>query len=159
MANVDEMIERFDNLDFGGIVEGIASIQEERFREMQQLQLVQGKDRNGDWLPKYTDDMEYFKDVEAAIQYRDWKADISPDASKPKDVMDFWINGDFNSSIRAEIKNGNIDILSSDSIAPDILRKTGGKAFGLSPESIDRLWRDYIRPELLNIIKEQTGIK
>jgi len=159
MAYGNEILERLENLDIQKEVQQVASLEEERFRELQQLQLVKGKDRNGDYLPKYTEDPYFKGDYEAAIRYRDWKVDISPDVSKPIDVMDFWIRGDFNASIRVHINGDKVDVFSDADIEADVLRKTGGKAFGINPESAQRLWDDYIRPQLINIIQEQTGIK
>lgn len=160
MAYGNEFLKRLEALDIMKNVEQISAEEEARFKEAQQLQLVKGQDRNGDWLPKYTDDMEYFKgDMEKAIAYRDWKIDISLDKEKPIDVMDFWIDGTLNSRVDARISGGKVDLKINDSKEASVLRKTNGKALGINPGSAAKLWNTYLHPPLLRRISEQTGIK
>lgn len=159
MAYGLEILKRLEALDISKEVEEISSEEEARFKEAQQLQLVKGQDRNGDWLPKYVDDPYFKGDREAAYRYRDWKIDISPDVSKPIDVMDFWIDGTLNSKVDAKVGSGKVDMRINDPIEGDILEKTNGKALGINPESAAKLFEVYIRPPLIRKISELTGIK
>lgn len=125
--------------------------------DMNRFQLSDGLDNTGGYLPRYVDD-PYFRTIAQALAYQEWKEGISPSDTKPKEVMDFRIRGDFHMSIKAKVKNMDVELYSTSPIAADVQRKTGGRALGINPQSAAELWEYSFRPALLKGMASVTGI-
>jgi len=115
-------------------------------------QLLLGKDAIGDDLMRYVDD-PFFKSMNQAIAYQNWKSKISPNKSKNVQVMDFYINGYFHNSIDIDIFNDSLNIFSNTDIEVSFENKTHNQGFGLNDYSRIKLF-EYIKPLLLKRIWE-----
>lgn len=121
---------------------------QEKIVELNKQQLLEGKGKDFNDLPKYIDD-PYFKTIKSAKAYESFKQNISPNHNKPSGVMDFYINGQFHSTIRMKNGSDNFSLISDSDIADDVQLKTGNEALGLADESFE-----IIRPEVLEKMRE-----
>jgi len=115
-------------------------------------QLIEGRGSDNRSLPRYVDD-PYFKTVQQAKAYEAWKSSISPSKTKPKGVMDFYINGRFHSTIKADAKGDSLDIYSNSNIYDSVNNKTKGKALGLDSISSEKLSDKILSPYIEEVIK------
>lgn len=150
-------MERWRSLDLVQEAATILAKRENVLAEMNVNQLASGKGADGQYLPRYRDD-PYFKTPEAAIAYEDWKALISPDKSKPKGVMDFFITGYTYYSVFAKVDGRKIKHGASVPFENSIDTKAPF-AFGLNQDSLNSLWANIVRRELIITIKRKTGAK
>ncbi len=120
---------------------------EDMIERLNREQLLAGKNADGGDLMRYVDD-PFFKTVEAALRYKEWKKGISPNKLKDDDIMDFYINGQFHESINAEFKKDGIDIFSTSNIEGSFERKTDGLGFGLNDISKIKLY-EYVKPLII----------
>jgi hypothetical protein len=140
MSSVEELIEQLKQLTELIKSAGNEAIVKntEEIEAMNRGQLLKGINTDGELLPRYIDD-PYFKTPEQALRYQAWKSNISPDSSKPKEVMDFYINGQFHNTIELTANGNEFKIDSDSDISNSVEGKTGGKAIGLSPENEDKV--------------------
>lgn len=124
---------------------------EAKIIELNKNQMLAGIGSDGQALPRYVDD-PFFKSIEAAERYAAWKEKISPNKSKDVEVMDFYITGQFHSTI--EMKNEDTYfIMSSDSQIKDSV-KSKAEALGLNQESISEITPE-VRQKLINSVREK----
>jgi len=157
MARGNEILRRLQKLNLSAELQEVSKQHEKDFENLNRRQLTQGKNREGGYLPKYTDD-PYFTTIEAAMKYERWKAYVSPNPDKPTGVMDFYISGLTHRNIVAEVAGMNLTMSSDVPFANSIDAKTGNKAFGLNSESVAIAWELFIKPYLLRSVSEKTGI-
>ena len=157
MARGNEILRRLNRLDLAKELSAAAKLHERDFENLNRLQLSQGKNRMGGYLPKYTDD-PYFKTIEAAQKYQRWKSYVSPNKDKPADVMDFFIVGKYHKSIIAEVNGMDLTTRANVDFASSIDSKTGNTALGINPNSAAIAWELFIKPYLLRSVSEKTGI-
>jgi len=112
-------------------------------------QLLAGEGADNNNLMRYIDD-PFFKSKEQALAYQRWKEKISPNGEKPKDVMDFYINGYFHKSIYTKINDDYFSLRSDVDFAKDIIKKEKD-ALGLNKTSLNELIK-----EILPIFIEET---
>ena len=108
---------------------------QEKIVQLNQQQLLAGVGQNDASLPRYQDD-PYFKTPEAAKVYEAWKLKISPNPDKPAGVMDFYINGQFHSTLQVKNAPKAFTVSSDSSIAGNIQSKTGNEALGINDDSL-----------------------
>lgn len=120
--------------------------------EMNREQLLAGVGADSQSLPKYTDD-SHFKTVKAAEAYQSWKKHVSPNKSKPIDVMDFYIDGTFHDTIDVQNNEDNFTLISPSAIADDVESKTSNQSLGLTNENIDKLM-PTIKNSIIEKIKD-----
>lgn len=124
--------------------------------KLNQQQLLEGKGQNDDNLPRYDED-NYFKTYEAARVYESWKLKISPNPNKDPGVMDFFINGQFHSTLKVVNAPKAFVIHSDSDIADDVQNKTGDQALGINDDSlkvlipiIKQIFIEKIRQEIFS---------
>jgi len=130
---------------------------EEKFAEINREQMLAGKNADGGNLPKYVDD-PYFKSRESALRYEAWKARISPNAQKPRGVMDFYINGKFHGTVNVQTSGFSIVYKTDSNISASVDSKTGGKHLGLSLEYKQRACDEFYRDAVLKKVHEGTKL-
>lgn len=158
MATALEMKARLQKLDISAIVAKVSAENKEIFAEANKSQLLAGKDRRGEDMPRYRDD-PYFENAQKAQEYEDWKTKISPSPDKDPGVMDLYIDGTYHNTIQSDVIGNKVDIKSSSQIYPDIMFKTGGMAHGVNPDSARLLWKHVIGPAARKEVSTETGIK
>lgn len=158
MAYGNEILRRLEELNIVNEVEEVARTKERELADANRFQLSEGKDNTGRYLPRYVDD-PYFKSPAQAKAYEDWKAKVSPNREKPRDVMDFYINGFFYDSINVKIGKGTINFFTDAPFGVDVERKTNFKVLGFNPETRRETWEFFIKPALLKRIAAKTGAK
>lgn len=134
------MAERVSRIDEDKILEGILSDPDlqEKIIELNQKQMQAGKGADGASLPRYDQDL-YFKTTKAAKAYEAWKAHISPNPGKAPGVMDFYIDGTYQSTIKIVNAAKAFTITTDSPIAKSIDDKTNNEALGLNDDSLDEI--------------------
>lgn len=160
MAYGNTILKRLQSLKIPKEVSEIAQKHERDFEELQREQLNKGQNRLGNPLPKYTDDVgTYFKSIESAQKYARWKQRVNPNNKKPADVADFKINGFYHRNIIAEVRGMNLTTSNRVPFAGSIDAKTNNTALGLNKESAQIAFEVFVRMELIQVIRDKTGIK
>lgn len=158
VSNFKRLRDGWASVDLPEIVADIAGEHEAELAQMNREQLLAGKDNQGRYLLKYTDD-PYFKSREAAIRYMNWKKNISPNKDKPADVADFFITGYTHGTIFASRQGTSIVFDSNGRFNASILQKTNGAYLGLNEESRNKGWNTIFRVPTIHKINALTGAK
>jgi hypothetical protein len=91
---------------------------------------------------------------------------VSDDYAKAKQDMnskpglftpDLFLSGDFYEGLTADLAGQNIEIFSTDWKSDD-LEKKYGDIFGLTKSNMEQLKREFILPELLNLIHNELQL-
>lgn len=158
VSNFKRLRDGWNSVDLPEIVADIAEEHEAELAQMNREQLLAGKDNQGRYLIKYTDD-PFFKSREAAIRYMNWKKHISPNKDKPADVADFFISGYTHGTIFANRQGKSIVFDSTGRFNASILQKTNGAYLGLNEESRKQGWITIFRVPAIHKINALTGAK
>lgn len=162
MANIFEILARFKRAKTPDQIFGdVCKKHEGEFAFIVSKNLRAGKNLKGGWLPKYNQDPYFnrFDDpYEAAKRYMNWKRHIS-DPSKPADVMDMYITGEWHRNIITEIRGMDLVTSNDSPITESILEKTDRLALGVSREGAALFIEEVIMPEVREKYSQQTGIK
>lgn len=140
MNTVEDLILKLKSLPLfvDKVADGTIEENKEEIPDLNRAQLLLGLGADGNLLPKYVDD-PFFKSKESALRYQKWKKKISPNTSKPEEVMDFYINGAFHNTIELIPGADGFDLTSNSPIASSVQGKTNDLAIGLMPDNEDRL--------------------
>ena len=126
-------IKEIRNIDVNALVKSI--LDDEDFQrwivDANKQQMTEGLNIDGNFFMRYVDD-PYFKSREKAIAYQNWKSKISKSKSKPKEVMDFFINGYFHNSLDVQFNSDSFELNSNAYFENSIQSKTNDKALGLT---------------------------
>ena len=131
-------------------------------------QLLAGRNADGEVLtPTYTGD-PYFKTAKAANAYKKMKMklesmhrarmrfdNILPYPAKSDDTPNLIVTGMFQEGMFIDVYAGAYEIGSMYHDSDDIERKYDNKVFGLSPESKELYWNDYLQPAVVEHIKNK----
>lgn len=110
-------------------------------------QMLDGLGNDDKYLPTYDSD-PYFKTVAQAKGYENWKSKISRSRTKPRNVMDGYINGKFHSSIEFKMMaKQRLKFYSNTNVGRKLDNWTGNKIYGLNSRSIVD-YRHKFMPEL-----------
>ena len=154
MAYALEFLERLEAIDVVALVSDIARDNSIMIADANRLRLTEGKNAEGGYLPKYIDD-PYFKTIAQAKGYEAYKAKISPNKNKPREIMDFYINGYTHSNIVATVSGAEIQTTVKTGWAQHLEEV---EALGINPESARELWNFAFMPLLCEEISNRTGI-
>lgn len=156
MAYALEVLRRLKSINIKAEAAVIAKRHEKLFADLNREQLLKGKDRMGESLPKYTEDVgRYFKSIESARAYARFKQIIHPNPQKPNDVADLYITGKYHRNIVAEVRGLNLLMKNRTPFADDI--ETRAAALGISPDNAKYTRENIFLPELRDRVREQTG--
>lgn len=137
MATISEVKNRFLALQGKEIGFVVESLQEEKphILDLNREQLYDGKTSLGqDLHPTYYEDT-YFKTLEAAVGYSNWKDKITPNSRRTKGVPNLFINGFFYKSIDVKIDLTGLHFASTFDDENDIKNKYGVNIYGLHKEN------------------------
>ena len=142
------------------VIGRIMVVNQDAVIRLNRLQLLAGKNKYDEWLPRYVDD-PYFKNPDSAVRYENWKERISPNKNKPKGVMDFFINGYYHNSIQFQLAGKeSYRLYSKNVLSASINRKTnGGEHLGLTEGSRRTLWVDIVKVPFVLELSKATGMK
>lgn len=154
MARALEMKARLSALNISEMVSAIASDHKLMIADANRLRLEEGKNRDGEYLPRYIDD-PYFKSIKQAKGYEAYKAKISPNKEKPRDVKDYYINGYTHRRITVDVTGTTINTGVATGWADHL---EADKALGINPQSARELWNFAFQPLLCKDISGKTGI-
>ena len=116
-------------------------------------QMLEGKRRDGkDISPSYFED-PWFKSVESAKAYSDWKDSITPNSKRKKGVPNLFIIGTFHNSITIDVTGESIKFNSDFYAAADIERKFTGMIYSLNVEKRTVYVREFLRPEFMTNVR------
>jgi hypothetical protein len=138
------------------ILAGLISRKPAELADQIRFQLGEGKNNEGGWLLFYRDD-PYFASVAQAMWYEEWKSKISPNPDKPRGVADFFIRGDFWSSIQARPRGLEVDYFSYSHIIDDVMQKTQGKALGMNQQTAVEYYNTYVHIGFVKQMQRMTG--
>lgn len=119
-------------------------------------QLFDGKKKDGqDITPSYFND-PFFKTVESAAKYSEWKNSITPSLKRTPGTPNLFINGYFYSTLTISLSGDDITV-NTGSLGDEITDKYGDGIYGLNMDSrIDYLKLYYIpklKPKVTDILK------
>lgn len=118
-------------------------------------QMLEGKRRDGkDISPSYFED-PWFKSIEAATAYSEWKDRITPNPKRKKGVPNLIIIGTFHNSITVDVTGETLKFNSNFPAAADIERKFTGMIYSLNVEKRTIYVREFLRPEFMTGIRFQ----
>lgn len=106
--------------------------------ELQQIQLLEGKDSSGEDLrPYYSEDLKpmgYFHSKESAGRYAAWKGTLSYPftVSRNADAPNLYITGVFHSELDVQLNPDTVAIIPTTVYAQGIMAKYGQGSFGLN---------------------------
>lgn len=150
-----DMLARWKRFDVTGEVTEIVRETALDILELQSKQLLAGEGSDGNRLPRYEDDQEFFKgNVKAIRAYERWKARITPQT--PYGVMNFFQNGYTHGRLRAIIQ-GNVLRIDADVPWGKNIERKAPNALGLSPNSAEKYRNDTFNERFIKRLKEQTG--
>lgn len=147
-------IEPFLKVDFNKIVEESLKLNDDLLVILNQKQLMEGKDSEGNDLRPYYSEDPYFKTPEAAQKYIAWKQKITPNSKRNPDAPNLFINGYFHGSIFPVIGDKSFFNDSQVSLGKDLISRYP-KALGANEESLEVL-RDAIRPEMFVKFRQEV---
>jgi hypothetical protein len=150
-----EYVKRIEKLDLNTLLGETVNELKIEIEDTQREQMRKGQNSDGGYLPRYVDD-PYFKSIQAAKNYENWKAQWSH-PEKPRGVMDFFIDGTFHNTVRVVVKRSVFDFKSSSSIESSIRAKTGDKVLALNRESKDEFMKEHGWGVFVKKVSRQTG--
>lgn len=110
-------------------------------------QMLDGLGNDDKHLPTYEED-PFFKTLAQAKGYENWKSKISRSRTKPRNVMDGYINGKFHASIEFKMMaKQRLKFYSSSKVGKDLGKYTNNRIYGLNSRSIAD-YRHRFMPEL-----------
>ena len=122
----------------GSLVRGVLRNHADDIMEQQHIQLMEGKDSDGnDLRPYYTEDVQpsgYFKTVASARNYMAWKETLNYpySVSRNSNAPNLYINGRFYSEMEVRFEAETLGIYPTSGFASEIMAKYGLHRFGLS---------------------------
>jgi hypothetical protein len=122
--------------------------------ETNRKQLWDGKNAyDVDLSPTYLED-PYFKSIESATRYMEWKQKITPSSMRRPEVPNLYINGRFYKSIVTFIQEKYIEIVTQSRDGKDIVNKYK-EPLGLTPKNIGIMATEKILPSLIPELKRK----
>ena len=157
MTTMADFAKKLDKFNMRKATGDILSKNEEKLKDMNIEQLMQGKNSEGKPLsPKYSED-PYFKSREAALNYARWKKRLFPQT--PFDTPNLIIVGRFHSSVFVRRSGDQLQFGATVAFAGSVASKYGEKELGLSPENKGKVWSDIVKNPLVEEFCRQTGAK
>lgn len=136
-----------DGLQTGEIVRDVVVQHPIDIMELQKVQLLEGKASSGeDIRPYYSEDLKpggYFRSVDAAKRYADWKASgisYPYSAKRNPDAPNLYVNGKFHEELDVQFGTQDVGIVATTAYAKQIMDKYGAHTFGLMPENWSRVF-------------------
>jgi len=115
--------------------------------------MLEGKRRDGnDISPSYFED-PFFKSLESAQRYSDWKDEITPNPKRKKGVPNLYINGFYHESIGIAVTKSGVEFNSTFADAADIERKFGSLIYSLNVEKRTEYVKNFLNPLFVDQIK------
>lgn len=131
---------------------------EEEILNLNRNQMYQGLGFDGNPLsPKYSED-PFFKTVESAMRYAEWKQRITPHPKRDIDTPNLFITGVYHGMLKMSVNERTYKIAGTDKNAADIERKFKTAA-GLTDESKAQYRKTTSNPLLIRRIKIHTGCR
>lgn len=123
--------------------------------QLNREQMLEGKRRDGkDISPSYFED-PWFKSIESAKAYSEWKDRITPNPKRKKGVPNLFIVGTFHNGITIDVTGESIKFNSDFYAAADIERKFTGMIYSLNVEKRTVYVREFLRPEFMVNVRFQ----
>ncbi|MCL1942626.1 MAG: hypothetical protein FWF54_03630 [Candidatus Azobacteroides sp.] len=161
MATVSDVMNNLSSLNIEEMIQDIVKDDSGTLLDIQKEQLMAGQDNEGNPLtPSYRDD-PFFKTLEAAQRYSDWKDRITPPtgtraySERPKGTPNLFINGYWQSGIKFIPENG---LFENDNPLNTEIKPKYPSSLGLNPDGI-KYYRDfYFDEKFFGEIHEKTGL-
>lgn len=119
-------------------------------------QLWDGKDIDGnDIRPFYSED-PYFKTKKQALAYKAWKQKITPNSKRNPDAPNLYITGEYYRSKVLQLNNDEIVFKTTSPLGNNI-EANHKNIEGLNEEHYNIVVNDYIKPRLINELKEELS--
>lgn len=158
MGTIRGLYNKFLTVDPDKIARETIEGTEEEIRQYNLQQLLDGKTNQGtDIHPTYLED-PFFKTLEQAQAYSEWKDRISPRSNRKSGVPNLYINGYYHSTRQVKIVGDKIVYNSTYGEITDIDQKYKN-IDGLSPDSRKKYIPFVLRPAFKHHIEAATGLK
>lgn len=144
-------------MDRGVFLQVALMDEREQIIRSQREQLLEGKDSDGnDMRPYYSED-PYFKSIEQAQWYIEWKKSgirYPISVSRNPDAPNLYINGKFHSELEVRFGSTSVGVYPATPYAAGIVDKYGMEKFGLTAER----WHEILescKDRILKLMKEE----
>lgn len=148
-------------MDRGIFLQAALMDERELILEKQRLQLLEGKDNDGnDMRPYYSEDIKpegWFNSKDSAMRYAKWKKtgiSYPVQVDRNMDAPNLYINGKFHSELGVSFGSRDVGVVGKTPYAAGIMGKYGVGKFGLSSER----WRevlDVCKDRILKLMKQE----
>lgn len=151
MNKIEQQIDKFRKLDIWDIILDVLTKHKSEIVAMNLIQLDEGKNKDGDNItPNYLTD-PFFKTEQAARNYANWKAKITPSSKRNYESPNFFITGELIYNVLTAYRDGDSFVIEPQSIAKNFDVKYNG-LYGLTGQHLAIL-KDSILPEVLDNIR------
>ena len=124
----------------------------DKLADLNREQMMEGKNRFGEYLrPTYFED-PFFKSYQAAKNYADWKDRITPSSLRPYGVPNLFIIGVFHGSLSPVVSGGKI-IFTSDFYAEGEIKDKYNGLYGLNNEKKAIYINESLRPAFNGLVR------
>lgn len=149
MASLEEMISKFEKLNFNDILDDSVIETSEDLLNHNKMQLLSGQSVQGDTLGRYK-----WK------EYADFKFEHSSQYHAPYGTYNFDLYGDFQDAMYVRPLLTQIEVGSKDSKTKRLesLAGGGGRVFGLSKEDLQDYARNKFMPVYQRRLRKQLGL-
>lgn len=143
--------------DFGKELETIVEQNAETIADLQRDQMLEGRGVDGEYIRPFYSEDPYFKSVEAAERYAEWKERITPNPQRPKDVPNLIINGAFHNSLFVKVFDGKFEIDTNVAFGEKVF-ESHQNAQGLDEEKRLLFAEAITLPAIKEVLKSKTGL-
>lgn len=153
-TDLENKIAALKSFDFEAEAISIITDNKDNLLEMQKKQLMDGIGVDGEYIRPFYSENPYFKTTEKAYAYALWKQKITPNPSRPIDVPNLFINGQYHESLMININNDEIEIHGTDNNAADI-ESVHSTALGINEENRTDFAQNILFPQIQTVFNER----
>lgn len=149
MASIDEMIKKFEKINFNDILDDSVMETSEDLLNHNRMQLLFGESVQSDVLGRYK-----------RKEYADFKFEHSSQYHAPYGTYNFDLYGYFQNAMYVRPLITQIEVGSKDSKTDylESLARGGGRVFGLNKENLPDYARNKVLPVYQRRLRKQLGI-
>src|SRR6185437_364222 len=125
--------------------------------DLQREQMLEGRGVDGEYIRPFYSENPFFKKPGAAQRYAEWKQKITPNAKRPLDVPNLFINGKFHDSLSAKV-DGEVFEIETSAEFGDKVFEVHQNAQGLDAEKRLEFAETITLPAVKEALQAKTGL-
>lgn len=151
-------IDRLSAFDFGQELQTIVEDNTDEIVELQRQQMLEGRGVDGEYIRPFYSENPFFKKPGAAERYALWKQKITPNANRPLDVPNLFVDGTFHDSLFATVGQGSFEVDTSASFGDSVF-DVHKNAQGLDEDSRMEFAEKITMPAITEALLTKTGLQ